>query len=363
MFMHSEDCGQFHGRDTQAFAGPRPPAKRRQLETEESRLGYRTSRATCGGFSLVELLVSMVVLSVIMGAVLTALSSSQEAYGVTELQSDMYENVRGAAELMTQEIGQAGSVSLPASKLTAAVAANAAAQTVTVSSTTSMYAGTGTTGEGVLVDPGGANPELVHLTNVSSSSITGIFLNAHPINAPIIVLGVFPSGIVPTTMTDGSTSNPGAAVSTLNLYGDINGDGSLVYVRYTCDLSVTPGTLTRSVTTITPGNTTINAAQTILSTLIKNPNTPTYPTGTPCFTYTTPPAVGGKTFVTNVGLTISVQSLKPDPKTGAYMQMTKSFLNLSPRNILTGYELAQAGVNNAALNNRLQPTPSNVTAY
>jgi hypothetical protein len=151
----------------------------------------------------------------------------------------------------------------------------------------------------------------------------------------------------------------------LNLFGDINSDGTLVYVRYTCDTSVTPGTLSRSVTTITPGVTSISAAQTMLSTLIPNPSSTAYPAGVPCFIYTTSTSPGppsgvpaSYTFVTNVGLTISVQSLRPDPKTKVFLTMTKSFLDLSPRNILAGYQLA-----NSSIWPRLQFTPSNVSTY
>jgi len=353
MFTHFEDDGQFLGRDPWSPAQSCPAAEKRPLGTAGRRLGFRASRAACGGFSLVELLVSMVVLSIIMGAIVSALATSQEAYGKTELQSDMYENVRGAAELMEQEIGQAGLLSLPASTISAAVLAGATSPTV--SSTTSMYVG-----EQLIVDAGSANEEQVTTTAVGAGSITitPAFAKAHGSGAPITVLGVFPNGVVYPGSTDGSTSNVEPGVSTLNLFGDINGDGTLVYVRYVCDTSVTPGTLTRSVTTITPGVDTISAAQTLLSTLIPNPG------GTPCFQYTTYSVGTAPTnVVTNVGLTISVQSLRPDPKTGVYLTMTKSFLDLSPRNVLSAFELAGAGINFSVLNNRLQNTPPNVTLY
>jgi hypothetical protein len=239
-------------------------------------------------------------------------------------------------------------VSLPTTTLSSAVAANAAAQAVNVSQTASMYVG-----EQLLVDAGSASEELVTLTAVASTTMSGIFKNAHASGAPVTVLGAFPSGIVPVGATDGSTSVAEPGKSVLNIYGDINSDGSLVYIRYTCDTSVTPGTLTRSVTTITPGVNTIAAAQTLLSTLIPNPG------GTPCFQYTSyPVGTPSNTYVTNVGLTISVQSLARDPQTQAYLTMTKSFLDLSPRNVLAGFELGNAG-----LTTRLQAQPPNVSAY
>jgi hypothetical protein len=253
---------------------------------------------------------------------------------------------------MTQEIGQAGLVSVPCVSscttstpvgptLSSAVPVSASAQTVNVSTTTSMFVG-----EQLLVDAGNNEEQVTVLTPVTATTINAVFGKAHASGATISALGVFGSGIVPVGATDGSTAN------VLNVFGDINADGSLVYVRYTCTpgTSTAPGTLTRSVTTITPGADTIAPSQTLLSTVIGG-------TGTACFQYTTTTAAG-ITFVTNVGFTVSVQATRPDPQTRQYSQMTKSFLNLAPRNILAGLELAQA--NNVG---RLQPSPANVSVY
>jgi len=349
MFTYSEKRTECCGRDPWALARPRPAAHKEPIGSPERRHGLRPSPATCGGFTLIELLVSMAVLGVILGGVVSAISSSAQTYIRTEIKSDMYENVRGVAELMAQEIGQAGLVSLPASTLSAAVAAGS--QTVTVSSTTSMFVN-----EQVLVDTGG-NEELVKLTAVTGTSITAVFSKAHASGVPLNALGAFPNGVVPPGSTDGSTAN------VLNLFGDINGDGSLVYVRYTCTpgTAAAPGTLTRSVTTITPGVSAISASQTLLSTIVGG-------VGAVCFQYTqvaaanfTPlPPSTVNSFVTNVGFTLSVQATKPDPQTGVYPQMTKSFLNLAPRNVLAGLELGNA---TPGITSRLQATPANVVAY
>ena len=219
MFAHLKDCAQFFGRNPWACTQTRPAANKKPLGTSERHLGSRPSAATCEGFSLIELLVGMAVLMVISGGIASAISVAQQSHARTEIKSDMYENVRGVAETMTQEIGQAGFLSTPAAMptLSAAVAANVAAQAVNVSSTTSMFVG-----EKVLVGTGNSE-ELVALTAVAASTITGIFAKAHATGIPINILGVTASGIVPIGTTDGSTAN------TLNLVGDINADGSLVY--------------------------------------------------------------------------------------------------------------------------------------
>ena len=140
MFAHSNDHAQFCGRNPWAPAQMRLAVNKRPLlGTAERRPGLRPSPVACEGFSLLEMMVSIALIMVISGGIFSAISSSQQSYARTELKSDMYEDVRGAAELMAQEIGQAGLVSLPASTLSAVVSANAIAQTVNVSSTASMF--------------------------------------------------------------------------------------------------------------------------------------------------------------------------------------------------------------------------------
>jgi prepilin-type N-terminal cleavage/methylation domain-containing protein len=353
MFAHSDDDG-FCGKHLWASAHRLPVAYKKPLGAERS-LGLRSCPAKCAGFSLLELLVSITVLVVISGGVLSVIGFYQKSFGRTEIRSDMYENVRGVAELMEQEIGQAGLVSLPASTLTSAVAPSVLAQTVNVSSTTSMFVG-----EQLLVDAGNSE-ELVTVTALTATTIKAIFAKAHtivPTTPPITALGVFASGIVPPLTADGSTAN------VLNIFGDINADGSLVYVRYTCTpgTSAAPGTLTRSVTTIVPGVNAISASQTLLSTLIGG-------AGLACFQYVSQASTSGFTFVSNVGFTLSVQATRPDPQTLQYSTMTKSFLNLAPRNVLAGLEWANnnTGITPALCPNnsscRLQATPANVTLY
>jgi prepilin-type N-terminal cleavage/methylation domain-containing protein len=338
MLTHSSDGKQFRLRNPWAPVRLSSADGNKPLATAQRRL----SRAACGGFTLIELMASLVILSVILGAIVSLISSAVQTHTRTEVRSDMYENVRGVAEMMAQEIGQSGLVSLPPSTLGAAVASNALAQSVAVTSTNSMYAG-----EQLLVDAGN-NEELVTVTavNPTANTITSIFGKSHAAGVSVSALGVFPAGIVPPGTVDGSTAN------VMNLFGDINADGTLVYVRYTCTPGTTaaPGTLTRSVTPITPGVNAIGASQTLLSTVVGG-------AGAVCFQYTTATA-GGFTFVANVGFTLSVQATRPDPKTRLYPQMTKSFLNLAPRNILAGLELANAGTSN-----RLQSTPANVLLY
>jgi prepilin-type N-terminal cleavage/methylation domain-containing protein len=284
------------------------------------------------GFSLLELMTSLAILLVIAGAIFSAIVFYQKSYQGSQLRSDLYFGIQGASELISQEVGQAGSVGLPLTTISGTVTGNGTAQTVTVSQANYIFAG-----EQLLIDAG-ANEELVSVTAVSSGSntITGIFTKNHAASppTPVTALGVFSQGVLSSS-----------TATSLKLFGDINGDGTIYYVEYNCDTAA--GTLTRSSTPITASSK--NAPpQTLLDTLTANPG------GTPCFAYTSQTS-GSYTFITSVGLTLSLQSSIPDLQTGAKPTMTKTFMNLSPRNILAGLELAGNSVYS-----RLQPTPPNV---
>ena len=71
-------------------------------------------------------------------------------------------------------------------------------------------------------------------------TITACFTNAHAAGTVLVPMGGFATGIIPNS----GIVNP-STESVLKLYGDINGDGKMVYVEYTCDLA--SGNLYRNV--------------------------------------------------------------------------------------------------------------------
>ena len=299
----------------------------------------RRSMAVRGqsGFSLMEMMVSVFIVLVIAGTTMTAIFQMTKTESTIWNRTEMHSGVRSATELLQQEVGQAGRIALPSAvTLTAAVAAGT--QTVTVSSATGMF-----TGEQLTIDTG-AIQETVALTNVVSSSnqITGIFTNAHASGAAVRVQGGFASGIVPTSTTNGSTG------SILKLYGDINDDGSMVYVEYKCDTA--GGNLYRNVMAFSAASKpAVTTSQILLNNIQPNPG------GTACFTYQQK-TVGADTYVLDVAITLTVQTQEKDLQTNTYQKETKALLNVSPRNVFDVWELASGGVTN-----RVQPMPASVT--
>ncbi len=286
------------------------------------------------GFSLPELLVSVIIMLVLMGTVTSLLINAAQANRSVWNRTEMHSAVRGATELMQQEVGQAGLVALPGSP-TLTGAAAMGAQTVSVSSSTGMFVGE------QLVVGAGDQAETVTLTAVSAGNMTANFSFAHAAGSPVQAIGGFPSGIVPPGMANGSTGG------VLKLYGDVNSDGNMVYVEYTCD--TVNRRLYRNVTgfsaMVKPP---LGQAIVLLSNIVASPS------GTPCFSYQTA-VVNGNTYVLDVAITLTVQTQERDPVTGQFQTETKTLLNVSPRNVFNVWTLASIGETN-----RIQPMPASI---
>jgi len=94
------------------------------------------------GFSLLEMMVSLVVLLIVMSIVMSGMAQLTAGQGTIVNRTEMHRSVRGATELLQQEVGQAGRISLPATvALSAAASASSSAESVAVSSTAGMYVG------------------------------------------------------------------------------------------------------------------------------------------------------------------------------------------------------------------------------
>ena len=326
------------------------------------------------GFSLPELLIAMTIMLIISGAAVSALLRMTAAQATIWNRTQMHSGIRGATEVLQQEVGQAGRIALAAVTTTAATGAGLAGATVTIPVTSSagMYVGMRVTIDtGSATNETDAAQETVEVTAIpSTTSITVRSLTtdglgnvtgrvrAHNVNAPILALGAFGTGIIPPAASP-SAYTPGGATFTytngstgtvLKLYGDINADGNMVYIEYTCD-TATNHNLYRNMMSWTAGSKpAIAASQVLLSNVVANPNS------TPCFTYQTA-VVGGNVYVTDVAITLTVQTQLIDPVTKQYQTQTKALLNVSPRNTFNAWQMASLGIAN-----RIQPIPPSVTA-
>jgi hypothetical protein len=143
---------------------------------------------------------------------------------------------------------------------------------------------------------------------------------------PFYGLGQYPWGIVPP----GATASGGSTSSRLELFGDVNGNGSsLLAVVYSCPATL-PGPFARTVYDATTGTqiSTTNLIDNVTSCSF------TYPNPLP----TVPSSCGktsGQSVVTSVGVTVTAQSTMNDPSTRAPVTVTKSFLNIQPRNTIS----------------------------
>jgi hypothetical protein len=255
--------------------------------------------------------------------------------------ADMHNGVRNATELLTQEVGQAGRVTIPPG-ITITAATAIGATTVGVSSVGQMFVGE------QLVFDAGANQETATITAIAGTQLTVSAMSlAHAAGTPVAVGGGFAAGVVPDTIANGSSG------ARLKVFGDINGDGNMVYVEYWCDISAETG-LGRLYRSSMPFTQVGKAAPTVEQILIDNIQA--NPDGTPCFTYQRQ-MVTGTNYIVDVAITLTVRTQRVDPVTRQQQTETKALLNVSPRNVFNVWQLASLGVRN-----RIQPMPASVQA-
>jgi type II secretory pathway pseudopilin PulG len=330
------------------------------------------------GFSLLESMIAMAVLLGVGAIVMYGTLRTMNTQGTITNRTEMHTSVRSATELLQQEIGQAGRIAAPLN------AAGTGPQTMTMLTPVVIPPATTTgtvtlnnvllspdwavpslfNGEWITVDAGanvanGPLQESVQITcgTPCANPVTATFSQNHAGNVPVSVQGSFQWGIIPNTQAGGSDANH------LKMFGDINGDGNMVYVTYTCQQGTTaaPGFLYRNEVAwnaaAVPNN---DTTMILLNNVLNNPNDQNG-NPFPCFLYQIKHvgATAGATgdFVTNVEVTLTVQTELQDPSSHIFQRETKALLNVSPRNVFNAWELYSGN-----LTNRVQPTPPTVVA-
>ena len=305
------------------------------------------------GFSLPEMLIATALLMAVCGTVMKGVLDVTDVNRMVSNRTDMHSGVRNATELLTQEIGQAGRISLPgAVTLTAAsamgsTALNVASTAQGLAATTGMFVG-----QNLLLGTGDTQEPVV-VSAVSSTAITlseGLVWD-HVAAEPLVAVGGFREGVIPPAAAgyvNGSTPN------VLKIFGDIHDDGRLVYVEYTCDLA--NGRLYRNSMAYDGGvKPTPTVEQILIDNIEQNPPDPDDGTITPCFTYQTQTVVG-QIYVVDVAVTLTIMSQNRDKNTGDFQRETKALLNVAPRNVFNVWQLASLG-----MNDHIQPIPPQVT--
>jgi prepilin-type N-terminal cleavage/methylation domain-containing protein len=322
------------------------------------------------GFTLIELLIAIGLLLIVSAIVTQALAQMTQSQQTIWNRTEMHSGIRGATELLQQEVGQAGRVALLgmptlgrpglATVGGAGIVASAScdpanpgtnATTVTVDNTAGMFANPGPPASyEMLTILDADNQESFRVASVvSTTQFQACFNKAHAVGTTIMALGGFATGIVPPA----GVAN-GSSATVLKLYGDINGDGNMVYIEYTCD--TVAHNLYRNVMAFNAGvKPALTNANILLSNIIGNPG------GTACFTYQTTAIAAGTpitvfNFVLDVAVTLTVQTEQIDPITKQFQTETKALLNVSPRNVFDAWAFAGMGYTD-----RMQSTPTSIT--
>jgi hypothetical protein len=336
------------------------------------------------GFSLAELVVATAVLLAVSTVFTRGLMQAASHQQTIWNRAEMHSGIRGATELLQQEVGQAGRVTLPATvTLQTAVAIPAGTipcvqiedgtwsggvtATVTLSAVAGMWAGSTTGIKLTVMDGDTAETVVVQALNTTAKTITACFSRSHAANTPVMAMGGFAEGIIapsaaytlPWSSTAG-TYVSGSDANHLKLFGDVNGDGNLVYVEYFCDngdVGASPShNLYRNVMAFDAASKpALSPAQVLLSNVFPNPPD-AGGSARPCFKYQWV-SISGQQYVLDVAITLTVQTQQLDPITRTYQQETKALLNVSPRNVFNTWMMA--GLNEKE---RIQSTPASVAA-
>jgi hypothetical protein len=262
--------------------------------------------------------------------------------------SEMHAGIRNATALLQQEVGQAGRLAFPAPVTVAApIPLGDQWVTVTTSSAPSMFVNEKL--EILGSNASGDVEEIVTVTEINGNSFRAVFATSYFAGARVMPAGGFAEGVIPTTRVNGSTD------SKLKIVGDINGDGTIMYVEYTCDWNSF-----RLYRNMMPYDTKpadkppLSVEHVLLDNLDWNPPDPGGIDPRPCFTYDQR-TIYGNTYVINVAIMTTVRTDERDQTTGRFQKVTKALLNVAPRNVFNVWQVASLNYRS-----RIEPLPKSV---
>ena len=302
------------------------------------------------GFTLIELMVSVGILMTVSALMMRGTLDMTNLNRKQSNLSEMHAGIRNATALLQQEVGQAGRLAFPAPVTVAAAIPLGNQWVIVAPSVTSMFVG-----EKLVVlgsNASGDVEEIVTVTAVdtASNSIQAMFATSYFAGARVMPAGGFAEGVIPKTKANGN----GSTSSKLKIVGDINSDGNIMYVEYTCDWNA--GRLYRNMMAYdAAAKPALSVEQVLLDNLLPNPPDPT---GIPrdCFTYDER-TINGNTYVINVAIMTTVRTDERDQTTGQFQTVTKALLNVAPRNVFNVWQVASLNYRS-----RIEPLPASVLA-
>ena len=388
-------------------------SQREPMRATTNRKASATAGGTCrlslatrlcsSGFSLLELTASLAIISLLMTAVFTFMATAQKRQQSNSVIAESNQSARAALEVMTQEIGQAGSnpafnannptktMATPSTTSGTQPVASPTAQAITLNDICQILPG-----DWVSIDTG-QNYEVVQVTaaspgptstnchgasgcsnsctypNTVGGTITGVFQQDHCLAAqstctvadpsstspqwPPQVLSYkqpYPSGLL------WSSSGGQSDDKTLEFFGDINDDGLLNYVVYSLHAPAGAPTMTlggttytlytlyRSITPVTfAAGATNNAASPLAQNVLYNTANKQGPTGQPIFAYPNTFTVGVipnvmtvvGTVVINLSVAVNPQALE----TGTAVEYYTMATQIRPLDLAAAVSVNQAG--------------------
>jgi prepilin-type N-terminal cleavage/methylation domain-containing protein len=363
--------------------------------------GSSAAAARHRGFSILEFMMAIAVLSIIMGALMSFISTMQRRYTSEAKVASVNQVGKTGMDLLAIDVGQAGFPPLVDTTTAQAITASNNAQTVTLASTVGIHAPLAgcepdaatqllckanptlaicCAGRTVLVDVGTGNQESVTVSACtatpavidrtgclpgSSNTITGVFKKGHANGVPVRASSMpYPQGIIfDVAHFSAPATIPGSNCNRLEILGDLRGDGSLRYVEYlyTPFSGDTPGKLERSDTSAfkdTESPKIIVVDNLWDSTLFNYKVFARSCTGVPACVSCTPEG-SSFTYVTQVGVTMTMRTAAAVER-GAGGTRTIIFRQqyFTPRNVIYAINLANDGLQTV-----LPMAPGAVTSY
>lgn len=312
------------------------------------------------GTTLLELLISVALMTVLMGSVVLCLNTGQKTMRRSEVANTLDQQLRATQQLLAQDMSQAGvtdatlsGIDNPLPLTTLTYGTDTSTTMPTVGSTIGMF-----DGQTLLVGTGSTQESIIVSAPITATTFTTAFGQNHLAGEGLAPHGIFAQGITPSAASMVSSTQ----YNSLWIYGDLLGNGTITLVKYDCptkdtvpyytdinknrwaplirteyDNAVVSG-LASPKTMYLLDLVAVNANGCF--TVVSNPlNTPTL-SGTYSFNYITSVTLTVRAMagvVSSDGLSVTPLL---DPSSQQPVTSSRTFLGISPRNIIASYNYA-----------------------